>query len=169
MKQIFLIALALALFSCTGSNPKSASSFKHFELEELLAVAEHNLNDTVAVIGYVTHTCKHSGKRCFIESESVSSKISMRVEAGDGIGGFSPELVGAKLAITGVLKEYHLSAESIDEREERVNHLQHQEGMEETCAAELSNIEEMRAWMKEKDKDYYVIYYMDGLKYEVLD
>jgi hypothetical protein len=27
----------------------------------------------------------------------------------------------------------------------------------------------MRKWMEDNDKEYYAIYYMDGLKYELLD
>jgi len=82
---------------------------------------------------------------------------------------FSSELVGSKLSITGVLKEYQLSEEAINEMESDVKELEQEEGMEETCATEMTNIKEMRAWMKEHGKDYYVIYYMDGMKYDILD
>ena len=165
MKQIFLFVLALALFSC--NSPQSVSLDEAYELDDLLVVAEHNVDSTVTVMGYVTHTCKHSGMKCFIVGES--QKVSFQVLADGEISGFSPELEGSKLAITGVLKEHHLSSESINAKESNALELQHQEGMAEACAAELSNVEEMRAWMLEHDKDHYVMYYMEGLKYEVVD
>lgn len=39
----------------------------------------------------------------------------------------------------------------------------------ETCDAELSNIENMRKWMKENNKDYYSIYFVEGTDYEVVE
>ena len=167
MKKLLLAVLVLALLSCSGNNQQSESVATAFELDNLLAIADQELNDTITVVGYVTHTCKHSGKRCFIVGES--QKASLRVEAQGEIGGFTAELVGSKLAITGILKEHHLSQEYIDGLEVDVKKLQQKEGMAEACAAELSNISDMRKWMKEHNKNYYVIYYMDGLKYEVLD
>ena len=166
MKQIFLLVVAFALFSCNMQ--RSASLDDALELDNLLLLADQNLNDTVTVIGHVIHTCKHSGQKCFIVGES--QKISLRVEAGEKIGGFSADLEGSKLAITGVLKaQTMISRESIDEQESEAKEMQHHEGMEEVCATQLQNIAEMRAWMEEHNKDYYAVYYMDGLTYEVLD
>ena len=168
MKQIFLYVAALTFVLCSCGSPQSASLDDAFGLDELLVVADKNLNDTVTVIGSVIHTCKHSGMKCFIVGES--QKISLRVEAGDEIGGFTPDLEGSRLAITGILREQiNMSRASIDEQETEVKELQHHEGMEESCAAQLNNIAQMRAWMEEHNKDYYAVYYMDGLKYDLLD
>jgi len=168
MRQFFLLAVfALALFSCSGGKNQGDTSVPAFELDNLLAVAEQAVNDTLTVVGYVTHTCMHSGKRCIIVGES--QKTSLRVEAEGEIESFSSELIGSKLSITGILKEQRLNQDFIDEMENDVKQLQ-QEGAEpEACAAELSNIGEWRQWMADNNKDYYVIYYMDGLKYEILD
>jgi DNA polymerase elongation subunit (family B) len=168
MKQLLLFTvLALALFSCSGSKKQAETAAPSFELDNLLAVAEQNVDETVTVIGFVTHTCKHSGKRCFIVGES--QEASLRIEAEGEIDTFSPDLIGSKLAVTGVLKEYHLSSESINEMEVEVKELEQDEEMAEMCATELSNISDMRNWMKAHDKDYYVMYYMDGLSYNILD
>jgi len=165
MNKIFLLAvLAVAVCSCTS---KKQSEFQVFELDRLLAVAEQELENTVTVVGYVTHTCKHSGKRCFIIGES--QKATMRVEAEGDIGGFSADLVGSKLAITGVVQERRLSEEYIAQWEKNVHQQMEEDGSAETCAAELSNISDMRNWMIEHGKDYYAIYFMDGLSFEVLD
>ena len=168
MKQLFLFALfASTLLSCSGNNKQAEVAGSTFELDQLLVVAEQKVDENVTVVGYVTHTCKHSGKKCFIVGES--QQVSLRVEAQGEIETFSADLVGSKLAITGVLKEQHVSEESINELEVSVKMLENQEGMEEACATELSNINDMRKWMADHGKDYYVMYYMDGMTYDVLD
>jgi len=172
MKQIFFLAvLSLILFSCNSNNKKQSETPTEvqtaFELDNLLAIADKELDKTLTVVGYVTHTCVHSGQRCFIVGESQA--VSLRVEAKGEIGSFDSELIGSKLAITGILKENRLSQEYIDEREKNVNQVKEEGGDAESCAAELSNISDMRQWMKEHDKDYYVVYYMDGLSFDILD
>lgn len=178
MKQLFVFAvLSLALVACSGNKKQAEASTEVqsievfggeiYELDSLLAVADREVDKTVTVTGYVTHTCKHSGKRCFIVGES--HEASMRVEAKGEIGGFNRELVGSKLAINGILKERRLSREYIAEMEKDVNLKKEEDGAAESCAAELSNIADMRKWMKDHNKDYYVIYYMNGLSFETLD
>ena len=68
MKQLFLFTvLSFALFSCSANKKQAdtASSYT-YELDRLLAVADQKVNDTITLVGYVTHTCKHSGKKCFV-------------------------------------------------------------------------------------------------------
>ena len=169
MKQfLFLVALAVALFSCTG-NKKQAEASVAFGLDNLLAVAEEEVENTITVVGYVTHTCKHSGQRCFIVGESQEASLRVEIDPEGEIEIFTPELIGSKLAITGVLKEQHLPGEYIDEMESSALQSLEEGGSPEVCATELSNVSDMRQWMKDRGKDYYVVYYMDGLKYEVLD
>jgi len=178
MKQlVFFAVLSLAIVACSGNKKQADASNEaqtsvlaegtSFELDDLLAVADQHVDQTITVMGYVTHVCKHSGKRCFIVGES--QKASFRVEAKGEIGGFNRELAGSKLAITGELKERRVSQELIAQAEQDVK-LKKEAGEDsEACESELSNISDMRKWMKEHNKDYYVIYYMDGLSFEVLD
>ncbi|MDR1437034.1 MAG: hypothetical protein LBI65_02830 [Candidatus Symbiothrix sp.] len=179
MKQFFLlIALSAAFFSCNGNKKaeivengnmamSATDGIAVFDLDGLLQVAGQEVDKTVKVVGYVTHTCKHSGKRCFIAGESENA--SMRVEAKGEIGGFNRELVGSKLEITGILKERRLSKEYLDQMEQNVELKRQEDASAESCAAELSNINDMRRRMKEQDKEYFSIFYMDGLDYTVLD
>ncbi|MDR0795911.1 MAG: hypothetical protein LBE79_07685 [Tannerella sp.] len=169
MKQFLLFAVFIsAFFACSGNKNQADTSATPLEIDQLLAVADQKIDHTVTVVGYVTHTCKHSGKKCFIVGES--QELSLRVEAQGEIETFSPELIGSKLAITGTLKEQQLSKEYIDNMENEVKLMQAGETIsEEACATELSNISDMRKWMKDHNKDYYSMYYMDGLKYEVLN
>jgi hypothetical protein len=179
MKQLFLLAaMSAVLFSCNG-NKKTASvensdvstsvvaGLPVFELDDLLQVAEQEVEKTVKVVGYVTHTCKHSGKRCFIVGES--QQASMRVEAKGEIGGFNRELVGSKLEITGILKERRLTKEYIAQMEKNVEIKKQEDASAESCAAELSNISDMRQWMKDHNKEHFSIFYMDGLEYATLE
>ncbi|MDR0699215.1 MAG: hypothetical protein LBG28_08375 [Tannerella sp.] len=146
----------------------SVSDVPVYKLDSLLKVADQLVEETVTVRGYVTHTCKHSGKRCFIVGDD--QKTSFRVEAKGEIGGFNRELTGSELAITGIVKERRLSKEYIAQYEKEVNELKAKEdGTAETCEAELNSILSMREWMKANDKDYYSIYYMDGENYEIVE
>jgi len=130
--------------------------------------AESLVGKNVEVRGYVTHTCKHSGKRCFIVGED--QEVSIRVEAKGNIGGFNRELIGSELLINGTLRENRLSREYLDQMEKDLNDQKLQEdGSAETCEAELANIDGMKAWMQENGKDYYAVYYIDGEDYEVLE
>ena len=177
---IFLSLFAIVLFSCgnkqsadiannaTAGNSLTASAdIPSFELDDLLNVAAQYLDQTVKVAGHVTHTCKHAGKRCFIIGES--ENVSMRIEAKGEIGGFNRELVGSKIIVTGPVKERRLSLEYIDQMEKDVNVKKEEDGNAESCAAELSNINDMRQWMKDNKKDYYSIFFMDGQEYEIVE
>ncbi|MDR1883388.1 MAG: hypothetical protein LBR26_11505 [Prevotella sp.] len=181
MKKMMLLAImAICLASCTNKSSENkggdtdsttvaqSSDVAVYPLDSLLAVADRLIDKKVTVTGSVTHTCKHSGKRCFIVGNN--ENVSMRVEAKGNIGGFNRELVGSELAITGVVKERRLTKEYIDQYEKDVNEKKLKEdGSAETCQAELANINEMRDWMKKNNKDYYAIYYMDGEEYNVVE
>jgi len=168
MRQLVLFAaLATVLFSCSGNKNQAKTADVAVELDQFLTVVDQKVDETVTVVGYVTHTCKHSGMKCFIVGES--QKVSLQVMAEGEIKSFNADLVGSKLAITGIVKEHHISEESINEREINAKQLENQEGMAEACAAELDSVNDMRQWMKDHGKDYYIVYYMDGLKYEILD
>jgi hypothetical protein len=181
MKQLLLLMfIVVALFSCNSKNrTENAENMATeeiaatvidepvFGLDDLMAVADKEVDKEVKVTGYVTHTCIHAGKRCFIVGES--QKVSIRIEAKGNIGGFNRELVGSKIEVTGILKENRLYQEDIDKREEVTNLKKQEDGSAESCEAELNNIKEMRQWMKDNNKDYYSFYYIDGRDYEVLD
>ena len=174
---IFILTLsALILASCTNtgkqqngkaSNTETASAETVvYDADTLYAIAESFVDQPITVKGYVTHTCKHAGKRCFITGDQ--QKFSIRVEAKGDIGGFNRELAGTQLAIEGILRERKLTQAEIADMEMDVNERlkQVEDGSAETCEAELANINEMREWMQEQGKDYYAIYYIDGLSYQ---
>lgn len=173
MRQLTFILAVFALFaiSCNNAGQKQNNSGSDqtgsvvFDADSLYAVAELMIDEPVAVRGYVTHTCEHSGKRCFLTGEG--QKFSIRVEAKGEIGSFDKELVGSQLEVNGILRERRLTEVEITDMEGSVNErLVKEEASVETCEAELANINEMKEWMKAQGKDYYSIYYIDGLNYE---
>ena len=164
-KLVLFTVLFSALFSCSGNKKQAETTF---ELDNLMTMVDQKVDDTITVIGHVTHVCMHSGRRCFIVGES--KEISMRVEAKGVIGEFDSELVGSKLAITGIIKEGNRrSQESIEESEKDIQKRIEAGESAHACATEMKNIEDMRKWMEKHGKDYFVIYYMDGLRYKKLE
>ncbi|MCC8020041.1 MAG: hypothetical protein LIO85_09765 [Rikenellaceae bacterium] len=180
MKKLFLFAAAAVMLASCGGNARNSNAAADgasaaelaaagtvYTIDDLMPVAGELVGQDVTVRGYVTHTCKHSGKRCFIVGED--QNLSFRVEAKGNIGGFNRELVGSELAITGKLHERRLSEEYLDQLEKDLSEKAlAEDGSAETCEAEIANIEGMKQWMQENGKDYYAIYYMDGEDYEIL-
>ncbi|MDR3117989.1 MAG: hypothetical protein LBU44_00965 [Mediterranea sp.] len=179
MKKLLVLTFVWAALASCGNKkaqPEVATEVEieatagagTYKLDELLADAEQLVNKTVTVKGFVTHTCKHSGKRCFIVGDD--QKTTLRVEAKGEIGGFNRELIGSELAITGVVKERRISKEYLDQYEKEVNEQKAKEdGSAEQCEHELSNIKGIREWMKDHGKDHYSTYYMDGERYDIVE
>lgn len=183
MKKLYIIIAVLALgmsFASCGNSKKQSESASASELvsqkidvehamyvEDILQNAEKEVGKEVTLRGFVTHTCKHSGRRCFVMGRD--QKTSIRVEAKGNIGGFNRELIGSELIIKGVLKENKLTKEYIDQAEEELKEKQGKGEEGETCESELNNLNGMREWMKANNKDYYSIYYIEGTDYEVVE
>lgn len=172
MNKLLLPLLIVLMVACQSKTKNNAtqeeSTPKAMVVDQLLNDAEKLVDKEITIQGHVTHTCKHSGKRCFIVGDNPD--LSIRIEAGGEIQGFNRELVGNTIAIKGILKERRLTAEYIDQWEEKVKLKEVKEdGSAETCAAETNNIAKMREWMEENNKDYYSIYFVNGLSYEVVD
>ncbi len=190
MKKYLIIILGIILAVACNSKKGEQKAEKEtvYEVGQFLNVAADNVDKAVTVAGNVTHTCKHSGRRCFIVGEDPN--VSIRVEAkgdfggfkseligskiivaGKGdFGGFKSELIGSKIIVEGIAKERRLSKEYIDQMEEKIKEKQLKEdGSAESCQAEMNNINKMREWMKANNKDYYSIFYIDGESYKVTE
>lgn len=177
-KLVLFISILGLLASCgnkkenqTGDNSSNeavqASNIPTYGLDSLLAVADQLIDKTVIVRGSVTHTCQHSGKKCFIVGDN--ENVTLRVEAKGNIEGFNRELVGSELAIKGVVREHRLTKEYIDQMEKETNEKKAKEDESDgECQTELNNIKDMRDWMKANNKEYYSIYFLDGEQYDVV-
>lgn len=168
-RTAFIIALlSLTILAACKKQEEKQKEVTTYEIEQLLETATEKVEQEVTVVGHVTHTCKHSGKRCFIVGNTPN--MTLRVEAKGEIQGFKSELIGSKIGVTGILKEKRLSKEYINQYEQEVKEKQVQEdGSAENCQAEMQNIQRMRDWMKTHNKDYYSVYYIDGQSYKVIE
>lgn len=172
MKHLLLATIAIVgLIACNGpakkTNQTQTKEIQSVSVDNLLAKAEKLVDQPIKVKGHVTHTCKHSGKRCFLVGDN--EQFTIRVEAGGKITGFNRELVGNTIEVEGILKERRLTKEYIDQMEHEVNEKVKEDGSAESCATEINNINDMRSWMKANNKDHYSIYYIEGSEYEVVE
>ena len=184
MKKIIFVVVAflgLGMASCGNSSKKQETAVtpqtevktvdveKALYLEDLLTKAETEVGKEVVLRGKITHTCKHSGRRCFVVGKN-DSTLSIRVEAKGNIGGFNRELIGSEVAIKGILRENRMSEEDIKSMEEELKKQQaNAKNGAESCDSEMKNIKGMRDWMKANNKEFYSIYFMEGLEFEVVE
>lgn len=138
-----------------------------YSIDELMVVADQMVGKEVSFKGLVNHVCAHSGKRCILKN--AKGDLSIRVEAVGGLEGFDKEMAGNDIKVAGTLREKRLNEAEINEWETEV--IEKHKGETETghCSSEMANIKEMRDWMKENNKDYYAIYFVDGNSYEVVE
>lgn len=135
MKNIlFLSLLIFAVTACNFSGKKEASADKccnselksaeveYVTVEELLISPDNYVNKTVSLKGLCVHTCRHSGKKMFIQGTDEDQLV--QVLADGSISGFEQELTGSQVIVTGLL--------TAKETEEHV----HQEGEEHSCETE---------------------------------
>lgn len=168
MRIKFLI-LALAALSFTACNSQSQTSeVKSVNVAQLLSIIDQNIDQEIYITGTVNHVCSHSGRRCFLIDST--GEYSIKIEAAGEIESFGKDLIGIELKIKGIVKEARLTKTEIDEWEVETlkKHSEKSEDTGEICSAEMSNIKSMRTWMKEHGKDYYAIYYVEGLQYEMV-
>lgn len=171
---IFIIACVatLAIVACKNTQKKETVTEispvqKAVDVNGLLSKAEQQINDTIVLKGIVTHTCSHSGRRCFIADST--GKLTIRVEADGNIQAFNKELVNSEIVVTGILQEQRLSQEYIDNWEKELAKEEADGEKDEAhCNSEKNSILQMREWMKNNNKDFYAIYYVNGIDYDMV-
>jgi hypothetical protein len=175
MRKLLLLSLitALSFTACKQTVKKEKTNQQDVHIQaisiaEVMEMAEENIGKEVYFKGIVQHVCSHSGRRCILV-DSIG-ELSLRVEAKGDIKGFNRELSGTRIAVKGTIQEKRLSAEFIDQWEEKTKakDADIEEGGKH-CASELANISSMRKWMKEHKKDHYSIYFINGTNYDILD
>ncbi|MDG5800618.1 hypothetical protein QA597_09630 [Marinilabiliaceae bacterium ANBcel2] len=177
--SVLIIVFTVMLSGCTSCGSSgSPDDFVEREpavdvesaitISQLMDMASDNVGEEVIIEGVITHVCRHSGKRCFINDTSTDTSI--RVEAKGNIGGFYSELKGNKVVIKGSINENRLSEEYIDEWEQKTLEEQQQAEVDQNqCSAELANIEQMRNWMAANDKNFYSVFFIEGVDYEIVE
>ncbi len=168
-KLFYVLGLVLILGACNSkkksedaaSERATASTVQ--SIDKVMDTAEKNVGKTVKVKGLVDHTCKHSGRRCFLVNDDES--LSIRVEAGGDIKSFDMELVGSVIVVKGILQQQKITVEDVDEFEAKVKAQKDTEEGGKHCHAQMKNITKMRTWMKEHNKNYYPVYFIEGQSY----
>lgn len=162
------IIVLLALITTACNSKQKPLEEKPVDVAQLLKMADNQVDQKVLITGTVNHVCSHSGRRCFLIDST--GEYSIRVEAAGTIENFPKEVMGNTILVKGILKEEQLTIAEIDEMEANVleQHPEEAENNGENCSAEMANIKQMRNWMKEHGKDYYAIYYVEGLSYELV-
>ena len=158
---LFLFVVIAALSSCTANSSKTA-----YTVDQLMDTITTQVDMEVKVRGTVNHVCKHSGMKCFIENEN--GDLSIQIMAGGIIKSFDNNLIGSDIEAVGVVREHRVEKDQIDETEKSALDQMHLEDAHEQCQAMLTNVAQMREWMKKNNKDYYAIYYIDGIRYKLL-
>ena len=161
---ILVCIATLSIVGCKNANKKTQQ-----ESTPEISAADKALdvNDTIVLKGIVKHTCSHSGRRCFMAD--TTGKLTIRVEAGGNIQAFNKELVNSEIVVTGVLQEQRLSQEYIDNWEKEVAEEEAKGDKDaDHCNSEKNSIQQMREWMKNHNKDFYSIYYVNGIDYEIV-
>jgi hypothetical protein len=166
--RFYLIALTVIIIGACNTKPKTTEK-QAVGVAQLLTIIDQNIDQELTIVGTVNHVCSHSGRRCFL-LDSIGEN-TIRVEAAGEIESFSKELMGSTIKVKGLIREDRLTLAEIEEMEQDVleKHPEDAEAAGENCSAEMSNIHKMREWMKEHGKDYYAIYYVDGLSYELVE
>jgi hypothetical protein len=176
-KKIILLVAVVAMFACSSNNNSSCSSCSEHKqkskstavktdaktIDQLFGNAEAVLGKKVTVSGMVSHVCKHSGKKCFLEN--AKGDLSFRVEAGK-VKGFNRELSGTDITVTGIVKGQKISKDQILAYEKKIEAQEKAEAEGgEHCSTENNAITKMKKWMKENKKDYYLNLFMVAESY----
>lgn len=135
-------------------------------VDDFLEQASSLVGTEVQLSGDVEHVCSHSGRRCFLTN---AEGVSVRVEAGGEITGFPTDILGHCIVVTGVVKEFEIPEERIDQMEADLAVKEAEGDDEGHCDTERNNIEKMRAWMQEHGRDAYIVYYLEGITYSSTD
>lgn len=161
-------AAALALAACGGKASAPSMAAASISVDSLLATAEASVGDTVVVRGFVRHTCKHGGRRCFVSNAGRDSQV--RIEAGEAIGSFDKGLIGSEIAVRGVVRENRVSADDIREAIRATEERKAKgEVAAEHCESTLSVLSQRMERAEQGGRGYYSDFYVDGLAFEKVE
>ena len=87
------------------------------EVDNLLADAEKLTGGKVTVEGVCTHICQHGGGKIFLMGSDDTQTI--RIDAGEKVGKFTPETVNSLVRINGTLNEERIDEAFLSQWEEQ--------------------------------------------------
>ncbi len=182
MEKLFLsamLAIVLSIAPSTAWAQKNCASqqcckeattseVKAYTPEEIMKNGASLVGQTVEVRGKVSHVCQQSWRKCFVTGEDQSKTI--QVLAGGDIEKFGADLVKQRINAKGVVKEYRVPREAIEKQEAAAKAEMEKEDCTDmkNCEHAMSNAQGMKQWMDEHHTDYYPIYYVEGVHYDVV-
>ncbi len=167
IRALAVSAAALALASCGGNASAPGMAAASISVDSLMSVAEASVGDTIVVRGFVRHTCKHGGRRCFVSNAGRDSQV--RVEAGEAIGSFDKGLIGAEVAVRGVVRENRVSADEIREAIRATEERKASGEAAEHCESALGVLNQRMEKAGQDGRGYYSDFYVDGLEFEKIE
>lgn len=87
------------------------------EVDSLLKNAETLVGQPVVVEGVCTHICQHGGGKIFLMGSDDTQTI--RIDAGEKVGKFTPETVNSLVRINGTLNEERIDEAFLSQWEEQ--------------------------------------------------
>lgn len=101
---------------------------------EFLATPEKWANEKIKLVGTVSHTCKHSGKKMFIFDDN--SEKTVKINAGGEVTMFDVAWEGSDVEVIGkVVEDARIDEQYLNEWEEEINQAI-EDGEIEVCTAE---------------------------------
>ena len=181
--SLFALALAISVASCQNSQKPvqeenvapateqtAQTADSVYSPEKIMAEGATLIDKTVVVEGTVTLVCKHAGRKCSIMGNDPEAFIQV-MAAGD-IESFPSDLIGSNIKVKGLVKENRITMENVVKQEEAIKAAaQKSENKEasEHCSQSMHNVNKMKQWMKDNNKEYYPLYFVTGTSYEVVE
>jgi len=196
MKKVLLSMVVLSFLWVSCCNDESGCDEQKTENVEVVAQkldinkfdeqVDGLANKLIEVSGTCMHTCSHGGTKMFISGDDADFRL--KIMATDESGNFNQEMEGKDFIVVGILDEYRMDMKELDKMEADVlaehgvetdehgeKDLKHKGGehndgtheeAEGSCEAELNQISNLRAQVKESGKGYLSFYSVLAQSYE---
>ncbi|OQX79828.1 MAG: hypothetical protein B6D64_04155 [Bacteroidetes bacterium 4484_276] len=180
-KKLFILSALAIIFVAysnisTAQNKSKRNKTVKISCEDFLTSPDKYVGQEVVIEGTAVHVCKHGGKRMFIMGEDPDERI--KITTGDEIAAFSEELEGSDVMVIGVVDELRIDETYLTNWENEVmannpdsemkihggkeGHEHHDDDPD----AELGQINDLRAELKESGKDHLSFYSIIASKYK---
>ena len=167
------LMLALSFASCQGNQKKAqnestetaAKTVTVLTPDKVLADAASLVGQEIEIKGTVDHVCRHGGKKCKMSANGSTIKIM----AGGEIKEFDKALIGTEIIVKGTVTENKITKEMIAEQETALKEAAakaEKEEVKEHCSSSMQNVEAMKQWMTDNNKDYYPVYVISGTSFK---
>jgi hypothetical protein len=181
MKKFAALILLMTAFlaSCNMGTKEQASNANDTVLITVASFdtsAHSYIEKPVWIVGTVTHTCKHGGKRMFLADGNDS--ILVEVTTGPTIAKFEDALIGSRVKVLGTLKELRIDDKYLNEWEAELKQPaeNHDAGVhtgqkgheDQTADDKFAQINDYRAQIKASGTDHLSFYSIEAVSYTEL-